>query len=930
AVIRIVADLADALDAAGRAGLVHRDVKPENVLLDSGSGRALLADFGIARALAVEEAGGVTGQGIAVGTPAYMSPEQAAGESIDVRSDLYSLGILAYEMLAGQPPFRGQHGSAIASRHLSELPCPIERLRPETPAALAAAVMRVLEKNPAARWQTGEEFRRALLRQADAPAGKRPRQSARKWAVGAVLGVAAVLATLAVGNWRQGGPPKGVNARHSVLILPFDNLRQDPAVDWLREGSINILALTLSQWNDLTVVDHERLHDLLAKQHLQIGDDIGLEMARRLAREAGVWTVVLGDYTQAGDSLHLVARVYDVTSGRRVEVARADDRTGADLRPVFDQLASQLLNLSGAPGGIRTDVVRATTTSLEAYRAYLTGIEKLNQWDLRGAEGHLARAVQLDSTFSLAYYKLALTRGWIAGPTDSLASTAIARAAEHAGRLPPHDQTVINAYRAFLAGDFVASRELYRRLVVRDSADADAWYGLGDVWFHDTTAEARAYQRHHTASLRAFKRALALDPDYYLAYEHASWLLNMASRADPEMALMPGDSFAVTRAPDGTPVMDSAQVQEAVRRARGEAVAAARSWATSQPETPRAHVALIDAYTASENFPAALGELGRLQQSEIGRSRPDLPFLQAGIELAAGNPADAERTLQAALDSAGSKRPGSDALSIETFWVIPSAQNTFSYNGHLEEAARAIDFAADARGAVHPKSQVPLGGRESPETWRRLQLAHLYAATGGPVGSLQQIWQSAVEAARVAPARERIALAQSGWPAAMGLFTQTGDPAALKELQALTGEAMPAELQALLALSREDSTAARRLLTGPDAKRDSAWQGRSFWKGYRQPLAAQAFFLLGDYRQTIELLKDFQPRRFETRFPDYRWDMLGRVRLLRGLAYERLGQLPQAQREYRSVLDQWKSADSVLQPYVNKARIGLARVSGEG
>src|SRR5262249_58341701 len=102
-----------------------------------------------------------------------------------------------------------------------------------------------------------------------------------------------------------------------MLILPFANLRDDRSVDWLSDGSVSMLGLNLSQWNDLTVVDHERLHDLLSKHKLHSGDDIGLDMARRLAREAGVWTVVLGDFAQVGDSLHLTARVYDVASGKR-------------------------------------------------------------------------------------------------------------------------------------------------------------------------------------------------------------------------------------------------------------------------------------------------------------------------------------------------------------------------------------------------------------------------------------------------------------------------------------------------------------------------------------------------------------------------------------------------------------------------------------
>ncbi|MBA3498237.1 MAG: serine/threonine protein kinase, partial [Gemmatimonadales bacterium] len=190
-VARIVSDVASALDAAGRAGVVHRDVKPENVLLDEASGRALLADFGIARAMAAESGTSSTGQGVAVGTPAYMSPEQAAGEEIDGRSDLYALGVAAYEMLAGAPPFQGPN-RVVVSKHMAERPVPIERIRPDTPRTLAAAVMRALEKQPADRWQTGEEFRQALDQERPSPSAGRRQRTLLAGAAGAIVVLAAV------------------------------------------------------------------------------------------------------------------------------------------------------------------------------------------------------------------------------------------------------------------------------------------------------------------------------------------------------------------------------------------------------------------------------------------------------------------------------------------------------------------------------------------------------------------------------------------------------------------------------------------------------------------------------------------------------------------------------------------------------------------
>ena len=161
---RILADVADALSYASSRGVVHRDVKPDNIMLERGTGRAVVTDFGIARAAAADSRLTVTG--VAVGTPAYMSPEQALGErELDGRSDIYSLGVVGYQMLAGRTPFRASNTPAMLVKHISETPHPVESLRPDVPPALARAVMRALAKKPEQRWSDAAEFRAAVLEQ---------------------------------------------------------------------------------------------------------------------------------------------------------------------------------------------------------------------------------------------------------------------------------------------------------------------------------------------------------------------------------------------------------------------------------------------------------------------------------------------------------------------------------------------------------------------------------------------------------------------------------------------------------------------------------------------------------------------------------------------------------------------------------------------
>jgi len=915
---RITMDIAAALDAAAGAGLVHRDVKPENILLETGTGRALLADFGIARALAAEPptatSGPVTGQGMVVGTPNYMSPEQAAGEDVDSRSDLYSLGVVAYEMVAGHPPFVGPN-RVVVSKHISEPPVTLTRVRPDCPADLASGIMRALAKAPGDRFQSGAELRAALGgTPTPVPAGSRSRQ--RRFVLAGAVVLLLALATVFVAG-RPGGPPEGVNPRLSMLILPFDNLRDDVGIDWLRSGSVNMLALNMSQWTDMTVVDHERVHDLLARHGLKVGDDIGLDMARRLAREAGVWTVVLGDFQEVGDSLHLTARVFDVATGVREDVAEVSGPASDDPRPDFDQLALRLLDISGAPGEVRANLAAATTSSLEAYQSYLAGLDRLNRWELGAAQRNFERAVQIDTTFGLAYYKLALTRGWLVGTQDSTGQHAIDRALFYSQQLPARDRAVITAYRFFLLGQNAASRNIYQQLLARDPRDADAWYGLGDAWFHDLLKSPLDVR--WTESLRAFRRALVLAPDYALAYEHVQFMLNQASRPGAEVALVSPDSFAFAHGSGGIAVLDSATIAAAVTRARVAELESARAWSTAQPATGRAHLAMVDALLANQQYPDALAEVARFRVSDP--DNPETPFVQARVRFASGEGPRAAAELKAALAgiTSGDFAGAEDAPTVMA--DVLAGANIFAYYGDLSSAARVIELVDEIRTEVLPAS-VPETMKG--EDWKRWMEASLYGAAGVPVATLERLWQVTAEEARSVPADRRKMVLGSGLNAALGLFTGPAfDLRPIEEFQAIGGGSLPPEVSALLALARHDTVGARQALAAPDSEHINM---NEEWN----PLYAQAQFLLGDYRGALETLRLSETAQFRTRGFDSRWAAVGRVRLLRGAVYEKLGRRTEAAEQYHLVLAQWKSADPELEVFVRQAEAGLARVQGPG
>ncbi|MDQ3948959.1 MAG: serine/threonine protein kinase [Gemmatimonadota bacterium] len=330
---RILRDLADALAFAHERGVVHRDIKPENVLLDHETGRAMLADFGVAQALAADGGERLTRPGVVVGSPQYMSPEQAAGErDLDGRSDIYALGLVGYEMLTGEPAFSGTNLVAVLTKQLTEPPPPLGPRVPDAPPEVVATIMRALEKDADDRWQDASEMAYALGGEIPAAPARpaEPEQPAPP--------AAAPFATAShpeqprsrpfVGPGRP--PPRAGRARRfaSWLAAISAVLLFAAPLSWITRsrsassGDVNPAASVL-----------------VAPMEVQ-SPDSALELARR----AGARTVVVGQVLHGADSLRVVAGMYDVASGQRVGEAYRSAPPGADPRLIFDALARDILS----------------------------------------------------------------------------------------------------------------------------------------------------------------------------------------------------------------------------------------------------------------------------------------------------------------------------------------------------------------------------------------------------------------------------------------------------------------------------------------------------------------------------------------------------------------------------------------------------------
>jgi serine/threonine-protein kinase len=515
AALRILSDITRALAYAHRHGIVHRDIKPENVLL--AEGEAQVADFGIAKALsASSEAGALTSAGLALGTPVYMAPEQAmADPTTDHRADLYALGVVGYEMLAGQPPFSGRTPQHLIAAHATETPVPLEQRRPNVPAGLSRLIMRLLQKRPSDRPQTADEVL-AVLETAGTPAeatvAVRHEVSKRgRWlAAGGVVALALVLSLA----WLGGRHRSVATDQRVVAIAPFRVSGADSSLGYLREGMVDLLATKLSGTTNLRPADPRtllgtRTQTARGARELQESDAI------RLAGEIGAGRLVEGEVVGTGKRLTLSARIIDVPGGATQARASAEGSVDS-LTQLVDRLAASLLVLGA--GEEEQRLAGLTSTSLPALRAYLDGEALLRRGLFIEADRKFQEALGLDSTFALASLGSSRAAEWFGGPPDRALLAWL-----HRDRLSRRDLAQLEVvlgprYPAQSSiGDQIKAAE---RFVALAPDSPDAWYRLGDNLFH--LGALAGIRDHYQRARAAFDRSLSLDSSYAPAIEHYS------------------------------------------------------------------------------------------------------------------------------------------------------------------------------------------------------------------------------------------------------------------------------------------------------------------------------------------------------------------------------------------------------------------------
>ena len=500
--LRIARELGAGLDYAHREGFIHRDVKPENVLL--ADGHAVIADFGIARAICQSCDGqNVTEVGLTIGTPEYMSPEQAAGDrDLDGRSDLYSLACVIYETLAGEPPFAGASARAVMAQHLSEAPPPLRARRPDAPAAVEQALARALAKDPADRFATVAQFV-AALEATDAP----------------------------------GAAPALVGKTRSLAVLPFVNGSADPENEYLCDGVTDELINALTKVEGLRIASRTSVFALKGKPQ-----DI-----RAIGALLGVSAVLEGTVRKADDRLRITVQLAAADDGRTLWSERYDRRLD-DVFAVHDEIARTIVSTLRTTflADIADPTPRRYTDNVQAYSLYLKGRfcwNKRSQEGVREAIAYFEQAIDHDPGYALAYSGLSDSYGLQVDYRGVPVTEGYKLARRYALKALELDDTLPEAHTSLAwvqfayDWDWAAAERSYRRALELNPA-----YATGHHWYSFVllvTGQAdQALVEAHTAleldpSSLSIRRGLGWLYYYTRRYEAAVYHLRRAIAMNP-------------------------------------------------------------------------------------------------------------------------------------------------------------------------------------------------------------------------------------------------------------------------------------------------------------------------------------------------------------------------------------------------------------
>jgi serine/threonine protein kinase/predicted Zn-dependent protease len=524
-ILELTIQVCEGLNAAHRKGIVHRDIKSDNIMVTQ-DGQVKIMDFGLARLEGVDH---LTETGSTLGTAAYMSPEQAQGEEVDQRSDIFSFGVVLYELLTGRLPFRGEHIPAIIYSILNENPEPVARFKINVPEGLQRIVDKALAKDREERYQHIDDLLADLRHEKKgldyAKTAQIPAQAAVPKHKSRILpfiipaSVVFILALLFLVfkpfKFEIVPEEKAMAKENSLAIMYFENLVDREDKERLGEIVTNLLITGLSESQYLNMVSSQRLYDilkLLGKEGTKVVDR---NVATEVATKAGAKWMLLGSILQEEPQIILTSQLVEVKSGKVLSSQRINGEPGEKIFPLVDRLTAELKKGLSLPAEAAKEPARSvadvTTHSQDAYRYYLEGLDYYNKVYSIEAEKSFKKALEFDSTFAMAYFRLALLK------VGSEQKRLIAKAMEYSDNVSQKEKYYIQVLEADVLGNDTKCLKGLQKLTELYPEEKEAFLWLGHHYYK---------LRQFEEAARYYNKAIELDPLYKLAYNMLAYTYN--------------------------------------------------------------------------------------------------------------------------------------------------------------------------------------------------------------------------------------------------------------------------------------------------------------------------------------------------------------------------------------------------------------------
>jgi tetratricopeptide (TPR) repeat protein/tRNA A-37 threonylcarbamoyl transferase component Bud32 len=557
--ISIAKQICEGLAEAHRLGVVHRDLKSNNIMIDK-EGNVRIMDFGIARSL---ESKGITGAGVMIGTPEYMSPEQVEGKEVDQRSDIYSLGVILYEMVTGRVPFQGDTPFTIGMKHKGEIPRNPKELNTQISDDLNRMILRCLEKDKEKRYQSAGEVHSELeniekgIPTTERVVPKRKPLTSREitvqfnvkkllipaLAVAAVV-IAAVIIWQLIPQKKAVIPPKIEN---SLAIISFENQTGDKAYDYLQKAIPNLLITNLEQTGNLYVATWERLDDILKQMGKKDVEVIDRDLGFQLCRREGIETIVLGSFIKAGNMFATDVKVLDVENKKLLKSASSRGE-GIDsiIKTQIDELSREIYQglgeLKQEVEAVHMRIEDVTTTSMDAYNYFLRGRSDYEKFYFEDARQFLEKSIELDPTFASAYLYLAWTYGEL-GYREAR-NDAYEKAKAHSEKTPEKERLFIEAaYARTIERDPDKRFRILQQIADKYPKEKRVHYYIGSYYDGKNMLDQ---------ALEEYNKALELDPNYGYAINQSAYLYSDLGQFEKAVqyleryaSLLPGDANPV-------------------------------------------------------------------------------------------------------------------------------------------------------------------------------------------------------------------------------------------------------------------------------------------------------------------------------------------------------------------------------------------------